>query len=97
MAKVSQQLFEPDKQPGAIQAGMEAFKAILSPVQEIGGAIWDGGKGLFDHGRTEMAAALFSGQAHVMYMRGQEGIEQGQDQVQPIEPSQEKEMGGMEL
>ncbi len=36
---------------------------------------------MFDHGRTEAAAALFAGHAHVMYMKGPEGNEQGQDLV----------------
>ena len=41
-----------------------------------------------NHGRTEAANLLFSGQAHVMYMKGEKGIEQGQDQEQ----EQNKEM-----
>ena len=56
---------------------------LAETIKEIGGQMWDSAKTMFDHGRTELAAALFSGHGHVMYMHGQEGIEQGQDQVLP--------------
>ena len=59
--------------------------SLLETIREAAGQIWDGMKPMFDHGRTEVAAALFAGHAHVMYMNGQKGVEQGQDQVQPPE------------
>ena len=71
--------------------------SLAASLKEIGGQFWDGVKPMFDHGRTELAAALFSGHAHVMYMRGQEGIEQGQDQIQSPEQTQQKEVDGREM
>jgi hypothetical protein len=71
-----------EKSMGAIEAAAEGMKAFLSGAREVGGAIWDAGKPAFDHGRTELAAALFhDADAHVMYMRGTQGVEQGQDQA----------------
>jgi hypothetical protein len=75
---------------------MDSVKEAVASLKEIGGQIWDGGKPLFDHGRTE-AAALFAGHAHVMYMHGQQGVAQGQDQVQSPELTQQKEMEGREM
>lgn len=71
---------------------VESIKDAASSLKEIGGQIFDGLKPMFDHGRTEAAAALFSGHAHVMYMKGQEGIEQGQDQVKET-PEQQQDLG----
>jgi hypothetical protein len=87
MSKGTKQFFEQLKS-GEELTFVETVKEAASSVREIGGEIWDGLKPMFDHGRTEAAALLFSGQGHVMYMRGQEGIEQGQDQEQ----EQSKEM-----
>ncbi len=42
--------------------------SLAQSLQEVGGQIWDAAKPMFDHGRTELAAALFAGHAHVMYM-----------------------------
>lgn len=80
MSKQTKQFFQHIKDgesPTLVQSIQEAAGAAKS----MGGQLWDGLKPMFDHGRTELAAALFSGHAHVMYMRGQEGIEQGQDQA----------------
>jgi len=60
---------------------------------------------LFAHGRTELAAALFSGSGYVMYQRGQSGVEQGQDQplhgpeVEQKQPEVklEQDRGGMSM
>jgi hypothetical protein len=42
--------------------------SLAQSFPEVGGQIWDAAKPMFDHGRTELAAALFAGHAHVMYM-----------------------------
>ncbi len=89
MSKQTKQFFEQLKaseQPSLVDAIREAAGAAKS----VGGQLWDGMKPMFDHGRTEMAAALFAGSAHVMYMKGQEGIEQGQDQVMEQTPPMEQ-------
>ena len=81
-AKEAQQ----EKSMGAIEATTEGVKGaaavFLSTMKEVGGAMWDGAKPAFDHGRTEAAAALFhDADGHVMYMRGAQGVEQGQDKA----------------
>jgi hypothetical protein len=56
-------------------------------------------KGMFDHGRTELAAALLRhSDGHVMYMRDQQGPEQAHDTMDSLraaaqEKSQEMEKG----
>lgn len=89
MSKQTQQFFEQLKagqQPGLL----ETIREAAASMKAIGGQMWDSAKPMFDHGRTEVAAALFSGNAHVMYMKGPKGIEQGQDQVR--DQDQVKEM-----
>ena len=55
--------------------------------------MWDGAKPMFDHGRTELAAALISGHGYVMYMRDQkEGVEQTQNHTQEP-PEVQQDMG----
>jgi hypothetical protein len=51
---------------------------------------------MFDHGRAEAAAAIFSGHAHVLYMKGEKPQEQNQEQTKD-EPQQEQEQGGREM
>ncbi len=93
MSKQTQQFFEQIKSGGQPTL-IEGIREASFSMKEIGGQIWDGLKPMFDHGRTEAAAALFSGQGHVMYMRGQEGIEQGQDQEQAKEmPEGQRDLG----
>jgi hypothetical protein len=93
MSKQTQRFFEQIKsgeQPDLI----EGIKDAASSMKEIGGQIWDGLKPMFDHGRAEAAAALFLGHGHVMYMKGQEGIEQGQDQELSKEvPEGQRDLG----
>src|SRR5690242_1747386 len=96
MSKQTNEFFEQLKageQPSLVQT----IKQAAASMQEIGGQIWDGMKPMFDHGRTEAAAALFAGHGHVMYMNGPDGVEQGQDQIQPPEaaktPEVEQSMG----
>lgn len=112
MSKATRKVFEEIKSGesmGAVQALREGISegvgAFLSAAKEVGGQIWDGVAPMANHGRTEMAAALFQGSHFIMYMKGQEGIEQGQDQVPdnglPIEtvkpPEVQQERAGMEM
>jgi hypothetical protein len=87
MSKQSREFFE------QIKAGEQP--SLLETIREAGGQIWDSMKPMFDHGRTEAAAALFAGHGHVMY--GHESGEQGKDQIQPPEaaktPENEQPMG----
>ncbi len=68
----------------------------MSKLREILGEAWDGAKPMFDHGRTEVAAAMFHGNAaHVMYMR--DGDNHGQDDKGhglPPEANKQIEMDG---
>ena len=96
MSRKAQEFFEQLKdgqEPGLI----EAIREAAAPLKEIGGGLWDAVKPMFDHGRTEVAAALFAGHGHVMYMKGQEGNAQGQDQAQNPEQTQQKEVEGREM
>ena len=61
------------------EAGREALASILGPVRNAAGKVWDELAPAFDHGRSEAAAALFTGSAYVMYQKGPLQ-EQGQDQ-----------------
>ena len=65
---------------------------IAQTLKEIGGQMWDAAKPMFDHGRTELAAALFAGHGHVMYMHNQDGVEQTQNQSQEL-PEVQQDMG----
>jgi len=76
---------------------LESIKEAASALREAGGQLWDAAKPMFDHGRTEAAAALFIGNAHVMYMKGNEGDEQGKDQTQNVEQTQQQESEGREM
>ena len=77
---------------------IEQLKSGESPdlaqtVKEIGGQFWDAAKPMFDHGRTELAAALFAGHAHVMYMHNSEpGVEKEQNLTQEL-PENQQETG----
>jgi hypothetical protein len=75
---------------------LESIREAARTLKEAGGQLWDGMKPMFDHGRTEAAAAQFAGHAHVMYMKGLEGIEQGQDLVRD-EPQKQQEISGREM
>lgn len=93
MSKQARQFFEQIKD-GESPTLVQSIREAAGAAKSMGGQLWDGLKPMFDHGRTELAAALFSGHAHVMYMRGQEGIEQGQDQV-PEPP--DRQQGGRDM
>lgn len=95
MSKQTKEFFEQLK-AGQQPTLLESIREAAGALKEMGGQLWDGMKPMFDHGRTEAAAALFSGHGHVMYMKGQEGIEQGQDQVKDG-PQKQQEIGGREI
>jgi hypothetical protein len=79
MAKVKQDLFE-NKPQATTEPSAERIRALFAGIKEVGGAVWDGMAPMVNHGRSEAAAALFNGNAYVMYQRGTAGVEQGQDQ-----------------
>jgi hypothetical protein len=56
-----------------IAAGI--FEAAMSYREGLG-EVFDASKPMFDHGRTELAAAIFSGHGHVMYMHADKEVEQ---------------------
>ena len=95
MSKQTKEFFEQIK-AGQQPTLLESIREAASALKEAGGQLWDGMKPMFDHGRTEAAAALFAGHAHVLYMKGPEGNEQGQDQVRD-EPQKQQEIGGREM
>ena len=66
--------------------------SLAQTFSQIGGQMWDAAKPMFDHGRTELAAALFAGHGHVMYMHNQDGVEQTQNQSQEL-PEVKQDMG----
>ncbi len=61
MSKNTTQFYEQIKS-GEQPTFLDGIKEAASTLKDIGGQIWDGAKPMFDHGRTEAAAALFSGQ-----------------------------------
>jgi hypothetical protein len=65
-------------------------KENLLNAREVFGEIWDAAKPMFDHGRSELAAAIFAGHAHVMYMHNDKDQEQPQHGL-PSEPQKEVE------
>jgi len=71
----------------------ENIKDAASLLKNIGGQVWDGAKPMWDHGRSEIAAFLFGNhQGHVMYMRGQEGHGQAQEQAKEM-PEDQRDLG----
>lgn len=98
MSKQTKRFFEQIKHGEPSPASLatptlaEQVREAAGNAKAIGGQIWDGMKPMFDHGRTELAAALFTGHAHVMYMKGQDGVEHDK----AIEPP-EREHEGREM
>ncbi len=70
---------------------------LAETLKEAGGQLWDAAKPMFDHGRTELAAALFAGHGHVMYMHNESGVEQSQPQQQAPEPPEVQQDMGRDL
>ena len=88
MSRQTRQFFEQLKS-GEPPTLVESIKEAASVLKDIGGQIWDGAKPMFDHGRTELASAIFSSHdAHVVYMRPENGVEQGQDQTNEMAEDQ---------
>ncbi len=99
MSKQTKQFFEQIKSGESLTPTTPTPPTLAEQVKEaagnakaIGGQIWDGMKPMFDHGRSELAAALFAGHAHVMYMRGQDGVGPDKGQEPP-----EREIEGREI
>ena len=95
MSKKTQALFEQLK-TGDGPGLAESIRDIAAPLKEVAGQLWDGLKPMFDHGRAEAAAALFAGHAHVMYMKGADGVEPGHEPGKD-EPQQQQEQDGREM
>lgn len=89
MSKQTKQFIEQVKSNEAPSL-VEQVKEAAEAAKSIGGQVWDGLKPMFDHGRTELAAAIFSGHAHVMYMKGNDGVEQEKEQAKEM-PERENE------
>jgi hypothetical protein len=97
MSTQTQQFFE-ELKSGQSPSLVERIQEAAASAKSLAGQLWDGAKPMFDHGRTELAAALFTGHAHVMYMKGQESADKA------IEPEKEhthlppeQERGGREM
>jgi hypothetical protein len=92
---------------GPGDAAMEGIKESLGAFREAMGQVWDAVTPKFEHGATEIAAALLSGndRGFVMYPRTENAVEQNHNQnadhglhgkeVQQQEHQQE--MGGREM
>ena len=96
MSKRTKQFFEQLKS-GEKPTLIEAVKEAASSLKAIGGQIWEGAKPMFDHGRAEAAALLFTGQGHVMYMKNEGPNEQSQDHEQAKEEPEQQRDDGREL
>jgi hypothetical protein len=97
MSKQTQQFFE-ELKSGQSPSLMERIQQAAEGAKNIAGQMWDGAKPMFDHGRTELAAALFTGQAHVLYMKGQEGPDKGVEPVrEQAQHGPERERDGREM
>jgi hypothetical protein len=97
MSKQTQQFFEQVKN-GESPSLVERLQQAASTAKGIAGQMWDDAKPMFDHGRTELAAALFAGHAHVMYMKGQEGLDNGPEpEKEQATQSPQREQGGREM
>lgn len=72
-----------------------------SKAGQVAGKIWDEMAHPVAHGAHELAAALFHGNAFVMYPRAGQGEdpkkEEPQKEVQQREPQREQERGGREM
>lgn len=78
MSKQTQQFFDQLKS-GEKPTLLETIKEAASTIKDLGGRLWDEAKPMFDHGRSEAAALLFTGQSYVMYMKAGQGAEHTQD------------------
>ncbi len=93
--KLSEILNPPQQSMGAIEPSTSSLSAILSAAKEVGGKIWDEAAPMFDHGKTELAAALFNsnGSAFVMYgHNGKHDQDHTPDHGLPIEAMKQPDM-----
>lgn len=70
-SKESKEAFKEIMRPAepVAEAAQGGLAAILSAAKDIGGQVWDAAAPMANHGKTELAAALFSphGSGFVMY------------------------------
>lgn len=87
MSKATREFFDSIKNS---KAGQEVGRAI--------GEMWTELKQMGRHGAHEMAAALFNGNAFVMYPRTRNGKEDQEHGLpQEAQQEQERQRGGMEM
>jgi hypothetical protein len=92
----TQEFFEQIKS-GEQPTLIENIQEAASSLKDIGGGLWDTLKPAFDHGRSEIVAAIFSDHdGHVMYMKNQQNIEQNHDQ-EPAQETPEHQRDGREM
>ena len=105
MSKETRQFLEnikpPEQSMGAVSAAVEGVKIGVGAFLAGLGKVWDGAKPMFDMGRTEAAAALFSGndRGFVMYGHGSNAVDQSTVHGAANEPVKQPEPGqsqGME-
>lgn len=99
--ELSQQLFGGQEQSmGAMGAIKEAFLALAPGLKDALPEATAELKHMGAHGAHELAAALFSGSAFVMYPRGKENsheqVQDGQNMQQDM-PDQHLERGGRSM
>lgn len=108
MSKETQQFLEgikPDQSMGAVEAAVEGVKRGAAACLEGLGKVWDAGQPMFDKGRTELAAVLFSGNDRGFVMYGGNDNKQTQDHapdhglgIEPMkQPEVEQDRGGMSM
>jgi hypothetical protein len=78
-----------------LKAGQEP--SLVETIREAAGQLWDAAKPMFDHGRAEVAAALFSGNAHVVYGWGGNEQQHVQQPEVPAAPEPQRENEGREM
>jgi hypothetical protein len=81
-----------EKSIGAAAAILRGIEQGAASLADGLGQVWDAAKPMFDHGRSEVAAAIFSGHGHVMYMHGGEDRGQNEGHGLPVEPLKQPEM-----
>ena len=87
MSKATREFFEQLKNSKAGQEIGRAFGEMWSELKQMG-----------SHGAHELAAALFNGNAFVMYPRTKNGKEDPQAGLpQEAQQEQERQRGGMEM
>jgi hypothetical protein len=75
----------------------ESIKEAGASLIDIGGRIWDGVAPTVNMGKSEIAAAMFSGHGYVMYGRTHEGGAQEQIQEEAKGMSEDQRDLGREM